>query len=345
MKSIKIRKRTIKGLVVAFLVFIFIYLALYPEDTELEIINNESREILQNFTENISHLEYPKFKNMPITYKINNLGGCDGVVINQTKTAFQIIQSKTFGIVNFSETEHNNPDIEVTCFDREKIIAESTECNNFSFSFFVSDIEAARKNVDPALYVVSYYPVEKSTNYTVYHICYVNQSKIGTVVDDETLGEGGIKEYDDNGYIKKSEVHILKSISYSYSEDKFVHHWSSCTKFPARETHEILHAFGFLHPKEGRYNSETYAAKDIMSPYLDCLAQTDINLEYIFCLNHIYGSDKKYSCNNVNMISFFECSEGTYPAKNGNSCCPKPNMRVIGGYCEDEPFTIIVPPL
>jgi len=329
----KIKKKTLKiifYLAIVFIIFSYLFFSILSNN--YEVFNKNSKEIKDSF----SKVTQVHWTTMPLTYQIFDEGNCNIIQINHFREGLEIIITLTNGLVNFTEVEEN-PDLKVTCINREKIEAnllkwreENKICKNitiFDNPQTIDWYDYLDETIERFFFAKI---LEETKDVKIWELCYTPESKSsGFLFEASILGEGGPSEISSN-QILKGEIKL-------YQEEDGT---SRCT-YPTKEIHELLHSFGFGHVEEPSwdpyYGYVTWEpVKDILFPRLYCQYQTELNEKYVSCLKYIYSNGQIGFCgDNVNFMDFVTaCSEGWYPVVGTEYCCPEPNMRIIDGYCK-----------
>jgi hypothetical protein len=288
-------------------------------------------QITNQITDSYSEVKELHFSHMPISYKINDFGGCNGVVIKRTRDAFEIIQNKTNGLINFTEISEGSPDINITCFDRDIIISKNSkceyfaqECYNYSFPYSKSVLDKYKETSldESSIYISQVKRLKATQELTTYQVCYINKTKFNIseayiingssirnssnyqicYVNDTVLVE--ILKTSDKpfvigeGGINEIKGNIIKNgIIHLFKQLEYdldyndIYSWASCAEFPVREMHEILHVFGFSHPETQRS-----AKINITFPFRPAESSSDIMAPEVDCSKQTKLDYKYISC-------------------------------------------------
>ncbi len=331
-KSIHFKKKTIKK-IFYFIIFILIVAWIfYPANDNQEFSNKdnlieEKKILVQDDFFNVNKLHWT---NIPLKYKLNNLG-CSDVQINHFLKGLNEIKNLTGGLVDFIEIFAEDYDLKVNCVSRDFLIEKLTICEEvivYGNPQTINWYNDGHINRSERRFI-SATRINQTENMRTYNLCSVNLKDVGFNLDYEVLGEGGPLEIEGNR-ILKGEVNLYQGFDA----------YATCV-YPSKEIHELLHSFGFDHVEEPYWDPyygyvDWEPTKDIMFPRLYCQYQKEINKKYVSCLKHIYSNGEVGFCGgDVNFIDFVsECSKGRYPVDGTKYCCPEPNMRIINGYCD-----------
>jgi len=235
------------------------------------------------------NVEELHWEHMPLTYKfVNNETPCaEGAAIVKMLEAFEILEEVTGGLVYFEETEGNVSDINITCIDRDELMEEvwnKTTCEDVVLDYRTLQFSGYEILEDDE-YLYSNTLMSRNDTDDLYNLCYIDTSKVSVSSGWGVLGEA------------RSEVsgNILSG------GDKTVYTIDSerpyCTSFPAKEMHDVLHLFGFDHSETpvfdsyyGWFHKDIRYFKDIMFIHTYCPYKTEINSNYIDCLEYIYSN-------------------------------------------------------
>ena len=188
-----------------------------------------------------------------------------------------------------------------------KDLNESVKCENFEYDFDKVHVDPVREGlVKTEDYFINYTRnfttrfvnnsenVSVLTELTTLIVCYVDAEGAGAEMEF-------LKEQDvvlDGNIIKSHKINIYKSAE----------GWNSCSGFPAKELHDLLHGFGFAHSQDGKFDpnygwpaDELILFRDIMFPTIECKYQKNLQAKYVNCLNKIYGEEG--DCSGVNFIT------------------------------------------
>lgn len=154
---------------------------------------------------------------------------------------------------------------------------------------------------------------------------YCKSQQIPGEFEDLAIAEAG---YDTDNFNSKLIIH---GEIYIYNQGMVCN-----TGYPALETHEILHLFGFEHNPETGSIMDPYAAESSNR----CSIKR-IDYPYINCLKNIYSNGTiEGNCSKISTIittsnnkDNTECAYGWYPVTGTKFCCPEPNMKIVEGYC------------
>lgn len=353
-KTIKINKNVIWWILgIVFLIWLF-----WPVDYSNEIQKMEKIKIEEdNFKDSFESINELHWDHMPLTYQLRNNGDCGGLQISKMLEALELLENRTNGYIKFIETNETDLDLIIQCLDVEKIknsyfeeierLKNSKKLNYITKTYnpprnSISTYEEGILNKSEHLFINA-----TKLNKETWIIYYLNKSDIN---------QSRIKSYDIDNWkdisgdtLGDARPLIIgnKIVNATINLYKPEFGWTVCTKFPAKEMHELLHVFGFGHsyepywdPYEG-YSDWSYA-KDIMFPYNYCVYQTEIQEKYISCLKYIYSNGEVGYCSEVNFLSSFDeeeyeygCDEGWHPVEGIDYCCPEPNMFIDEeGYCD-----------
>jgi len=304
----------------AIVVLILVYTIAFKESDEdqssvLPVTDNETANATTPETPPEANLSGDSFPNsaeahwthMPLTYKIEDEEKC-GTTVASLKEAFTIIQDSTDNIVRFEE-DSGSPDIKFKCIDGEQEVKEQNDtvtCKDEIYDYDKIRIDPLREDLivegDFLLNATEVFRnlstvFDNATNETttelevVYSICYIPSASV----------PDSLKELEPT----KQENFILFSTINIYKPGKFS---TSCSNFPAREVHTILHSFGFAHADVPGYDdyygwADPNALRDIMFPDILCKFQTKIEDKYSSCLKNIYSNGAEGSCDGVNFAA------------------------------------------
>jgi len=258
-----------------------------PEDaSELGVIKYVLEE--EDYTE--SNLYYADFfedsgffhwGHMPLSYKVEEGGGCESHLLEDLEEAFLIIEDSSEGVVWFVETR-GEPDITVICSDIEKEIESKKKCNDVTLSslgevnFYESVLNKSRQKF------VSAELVETGDGTTTYNLCHVDFEDISFPL--EHLDAVGLAvPYMIGELIINGTIYLNKNEAVN------------CMDLPVTELHETLHLFGFEHvfeeEEEDSFSEKelNVLMKDIMSPWASCIYQKELDEKYGRCLKEIYS--------------------------------------------------------
>ncbi|MBU0761374.1 MAG: hypothetical protein KJ600_06385 [Nanoarchaeota archaeon] len=278
-----------------------------------------------------SNVEELHWGHMPLTYKVIDGEICEGIQLRAIKNSFEILENLTDGYVSFVESG-GNVDIDVYCIDREKEIEKLKEHKICSYHVFnysktsLSTYEEGILNIETQRFV-SARTLIRTEEKTIYEVCYIDIQNVTFSFNFDALGEGG-PNYLLGNVIVNSSVNIFK----------LGESWTTCTSFPTKEMHEILHGFGFGHsyepyfdPYYGYSAQDIHYLSDLMFPRLYCQYNKGLQEKYISCLKYIYSNAEVGNCYDVSFLG--GCPAGTYEVEGTEWCCPEPNMIIEGEYC------------
>tara|TARA_Y100000310_G_scaffold343922_1_gene453946 strand:- start:98 stop:1180 length:1083 start_codon:yes stop_codon:yes gene_type:complete len=347
--------------VIAFLVWVFLPTEDYDSDSDIPEINIEP--IIEDQFSNVEQFHYP---HMPIRYKLSNPEGCS-VPLKNVELSFDILENRTESIVSFEEV-NGEEDIDIQCINRDDFDRmfedfdnckkELKECANYSydyerFSFSAYDEGILDRTKEVA---VSVRNIFASSTKTIYEVCSVSLETSDYCYDLKVENQEVFEKLYSNELLLGEATPfvqgniLINGTLFLYDNDD---RWKSCSRFPVREMHELLHLFAFGHVQElERYRGvgeliletpeqiERY--QDIMYPKYSCAGFSKLNEEYVSCLKYIYSNGSQGEClPEVNFLEFGadgfveeSCELGWYPVEDTEHCCPEPDMYIDEeGFC------------
>lgn len=303
---------------------------------------------IENISKNIQTTEdqFPNIKelhwgHMPLTYQVINRENCGNLGDKEINLSFEILQNNTDYLVKFILTDEN-PDILVNCINlkdeykkREKEISSATKiCKNLTYekpipTGVIYEISGLNKSDHYILTTKIFLKTGNSSK--IMEICYIQKKDLSFDPEDN-LPE--LPDPDQEfGIIIETQGIAFPNFSSNLAGKGLINFyiingWKTCSGFPTKVIHEILHLFGFDHSRE---------ENDLLFPLLKCWNQKEINQKYLSCLKYIY-SNGEYpgDCSQVNFLEAErgKCPDGTFEVEGTEFCCPEPNMIIKDGYCE-----------
>lgn len=267
-----------------------------PDNSALAIKNDQ-----------FNNIEEMHWTHMPITFTLNKTA-CGELSTDALLLGFKILENVTENLIQFREVKKtDNPDIEVLCIirDRKRIKEINDEITRQESKYtlckqimvtggFNIYSEFLNKSTQKLINFSKIKGYDNGTNF--YNLCHIDRKYIESLIneldiiykDPSILGEAVTTSV--SNLILSGKLYIFEAES----------GWISCTNFPVKEIHEILHTFGFGHRP---WNYTIFS--NVMSPYVKCSFQKYLDVDILSCLKKIYSNNKiKGECLNVNIYPY-----------------------------------------
>lgn len=330
------------------ILLVLILLIFFQLDDESDSNNFYAEEIA--LEDDFNAIDKLHWTHMPLTYSIKDYANCGSSQLKKMVEALNILENKTEN-VRFVETNQPNPDLIIQCLNIQEMkdsyfreidrLKNSTKLNCIQrvYDYKKDSISTYTEGI---LNISEHLFVNASKNYlgtgTVWNICYINRVDI----NNSNIINYGVVDWADVSSSTLGDARpnmvgnlIINATINLYTQENG---WTFCADFPVKEMHELLHVFGYGHSYEPPWDpyygyTEVEPLRDIMFPNQQCAFQKTIQQKYISCLDNVYSNGRSGFCDeNLNFLN--GCESGWHPTKDSQYCCPEPNMKIVGGYCE-----------